>query len=195
MNAMTALANLRHFLEPWDRYGFDQRHDALIWGSSTETTNRGWLHQVMLPHASEELDRFHAENRFLEAFRHPRLWCEMNGFNLFSKAFSLFGPALHSEPPRVWRAYNVVTTNMGQGGFHQRFDGIIFGGAEHGRRSVWLLETRSGEVVSADRETSQEIFRWPDFDSFLPAALNELAANWSEDERRVTHLSFVTGGA
>lgn len=192
MNAMTTLADLRRFLEPWDRYGFEERSGALIWGSLTETTNRGWLHQVMLPHAVDELNRFYAENSFLEAFQHPRLWREMNGFNLFSGAFSLYGPDLLSEPPRIWRAFNAISSNMGQMNLHQTFDGIIFGGAGGGLGTdVWLMESRSGEVVSVDRETSQETFRWPNFDAFLPAVLNELAENWSEEERRVTSLSFL----
>jgi hypothetical protein len=188
---MMTLAELRSVLHPWDRYGFETWHDSLVWGSLTETTVRGWLHTVMLPHATEELERFHAENAFLEAFRDPLLWREMNGFNLFARSLSLFGPDLPSKPPRVFRAFNVINTNVGQGDLHRRFDGIIFGGAEHGRKNVWLLESRSGEVVSVDRETSQETFRWPDFDTFLPAALRELAENWSDEERRVTRLGFL----
>lgn len=147
----------------------------------------------MLPHAPDELERFFEENAFLQAFRHPLLWHEMNGFNLFRRAFSLYGPDLPSKPPRVWRAYDVITTNVGQGDLHRRFDGIIFGGANFGRKDVFLLESRSGEVISVDRETSRETHRWPDFDTFLSAVLQELAANWSDEDRRVLHLSFLEG--
>ena len=167
-------------LARWEHLGLTvcDSGTRLYGAQSEETPWLGWLHTVCCPVEKSRLDAFADENPFQKAFRYPDQWEEFNGAYLFRLALCLYG--LRMGNPLDW-PYDIVSQNVGYDDLTSRYDGLIIGGANMGRRSYHYIETRRGEVLAIDQDTSDQVFVWPDYKTFVTSEIDRLNRLFDKD--------------
>jgi hypothetical protein len=162
-------------LARWEHLGLTVRDSGTrLYGARSEGKPLGWLHRVCCPLDKARLDAFADENPFQKAFHYPDQWEEFNGAYLFTEALYLFG--LHLGKPQYAsdQPYDMVSLNFGYYNLASRYDGLLIGGSNMKRRSYFYIETRHGEVLAIDRDTSDQIFAWPDYETFVTSEIDRL---------------------
>jgi hypothetical protein len=65
------------------------------------------------------------------------------------------------------------------------------------RRSYFYIETRRGEVLAIDRDTSDQVFAWPDYETFVTSEIDRLNRIFDADGQRppdIADIGFSAGG-
>jgi uncharacterized protein YbaR (Trm112 family) len=185
-------------LARWEHLGlmvYDSGTHA--YGARSETRPRGWLHVVCCPLDKARLDAFADENAFQKAFRYPDQLLEFNGAYLFGLALCLYGLRLGKPKHGLDFPYSMVTPNFESYDLTSRYDGLIIGGANMKRRSYYYIETRRGEVLAIDRDTSDQVFAWPDYETFVTSEIDRLNRIFDADGQPppdIAEIAFSTGG-
>ena len=176
------LQDLTDRLARWEHLGltvFDS--GTRLYGARSEGKPLGWLHCVCCPLDKARLDAFADENPFQKAFHYPEQWEEFNGAYLFGLALCLYGLQLGRPRHGLDFPYDIATPNWDSHDLTSRYDGLIIGGANIGRRSHYYIETRRGEVLAIDRDTSDQVFVWPDYETFVTSEIDRLNRLFDKD--------------
>jgi hypothetical protein len=191
------MQDLTDRLARWEHLGltvFDS--GTRLYGARSEGKPLGWLHHVCCRLEKARLDAFADENPFQKAFRYPDQWEEFNGAYLFTRALCLYGPNRGKPQYASDWPYDIVSHNVGYDDLTSRYDGLIIGGANMGPKSNHYIETRRGEVLAIDQDTSDQVFAWPDYETFVTSEIDRLNRIFDADGQPppdIAEIAFSTG--
>jgi len=174
------LAALRKRLAPWEHVGFRVwKTGALVYGNLETGRINGWLHVVFPPIPEGNMKRVTDEVTFIKDYGYLNILGGINGAMLCSGMLELYGVhATGSALRGPGILFDIFAENVNFTRHVERHDGLVFGSAMFAPVMRLYIETRTGEILSVDEETSDIAHRWPDFDTFF----------WGEIDRLEGHL-------